>query len=41
MQLHWVLRLLGPRAMVFGQIIHCQIHLALENLVETPYKFHC
>jgi len=19
----------------------CQIHLALENSVETPYKFHC
>jgi len=33
---------IGPRAMVFGQIIHfCQIHLPLENSVETPYKFHC
>jgi len=30
---------LGPRVMV---IVHfCQIHLALENSVETPYKFHC
>jgi len=33
---------IGPRAMMFGWIIHfCQIHLALEDSVETPYKFHC
>jgi len=32
----------GPSAMMFGNIVHfCQIHLALENSVETPYKFHC
>jgi len=30
---------LGPRAMV---IVHFyQIHLALANSVETPYKLHC
>jgi len=30
---------IGPRAMVFGQIVHFgQIHLALENSVETPYN---
>jgi len=29
---------LGLRTMVFGSIVHfCQIHLALENSVETPY----
>jgi len=33
---------LAPRSMVFGWIVHFfQIHLALENSVETPYKFHC
>jgi len=41
MQLHWASRIWGASAMVFGWIIHfCQIHLALENSVETPYKFH-
>jgi len=33
---------IGPRAMVFGYIVNfCQIHLALENSVETPHKVHC
>jgi len=33
---------IGPHAMVFGKIVHfCQINLAIENSVETPYKFHC
>jgi len=41
MQLHWAPRL-WPRAMVFEKIVHfCQIHLALENSVETPCKLHC
>jgi len=29
-----------PRAMVIGQVVHfCQILLALENAVETAYKY--
>jgi len=40
-QLHWVPRFWGPRAMVFEQIVHfCHILLALENSVETAYKSH-
>jgi len=33
---------LRPRSMVFRQVVHFfQIHLALENSVETAYKSHC
>ena len=42
MQLRWAPRLCRPRAMMFGQVVHfCQIHLALENSVETAYEYHC
>jgi len=42
MQLHWTPRFWGPRAMVFGQVVHfCQILLALENSVEAANKYHC
>ena len=36
LQLHW-----APRRYVWVDYSICQIHLALENSVETPYKFHC
>ena len=36
LQLHWALR-----RYVWVDYSICQIHLALENSVETPYKFHC
>jgi len=36
MQLHW-----APRHGVWADYSFCQTHLALENSVETPYKFHC
>jgi len=33
MRLHWVPRLWGPRAMVFGQVVHfCQIPFPLRVL---------
>jgi len=42
MQLRWVPRLWGARAMVLGQVIHfCQMLLALANLVKTVYESHC
>ena len=31
----------APRHSVQVDVHFCQIHLALENSVETPYKFHC
>jgi len=41
MQLHWIPRLLGPHATVFGQVVHfCQVILALENSVEAVNKSH-
>jgi len=36
MQLHW-----SPRHGFWVDCSFCQIHLALENSVKTPYKFHC
>jgi len=36
MQLHW-----APRYGVWVDCSFCQIHIALENSVETPCKFYC
>jgi len=36
MQLHW-----SPRHGVWVDYSFFQIHVALENSAETPYKFHC
>jgi len=36
MQLHW-----APRHGVWVDHSFSQIYLALENSVETPYKFYC
>ena len=42
MRLHWAALLWGPAPWCLGRwFIFCQMHLALENSVETPYEFHC
>jgi len=40
MQLHWVLRLWGLRAIVFVEVVHFCHFFAFEDSAETVYKTH-